>query len=146
MDTSETSWRQGGPTKESHLCSWMRWASVLLYSVLGWSSQQEVWPRTNQGQMDLKAQQLEPSIHEELCYCSTTGTMKDMHGRETFLKLFNTLEGRGTWVAQWLSICLWLSLGVNSGSGIKSHMGLPAGSLVLPLLVSLPLFVFLMNK
>ena len=42
-----------------------------------------------------------------------------------------------------------LAQGAIPGSqdpGIKSHVGLPAGSLFLPLPVSLPLYVSLMNK
>ena len=52
---------------------------------------------------------------------------------------------KGTWVAQWLSLCLWLKAG-PWGPGIESHIGLPAWSLLLPLPVSLPLSVSLMNK
>ena len=44
----------------------------------------------------------------------------------------------GTWVAQWLSICLRLWVWPR-GPGIQSCMRFPAGSLVLPLPVSLPL-------
>ena len=50
-----------------------------------------------------------------------------------------------TWVAQWLSICLQLRAW-SRGPGIKSHIGLTAGSLLLTLPMSLPLCVFLMNK
>ena len=46
---------------------------------------------------------------------------------------------RGAWVAQWLSVCLWLRAG--SGPRIESHIGLPAWVLLLPLPVSLPLCV-----
>ena len=42
------------------------------------------------------------------------------------------------WVAQQLSVCLWLRSG-SWDPGIKSHIRLPAGSLLLPLPVSLPL-------
>ena len=38
----------------------------------------------------------------------------------------------------WLSVCLWLRLW-SWGPGIKFRIGLPAGSLLLPLPVSLPL-------
>ena len=40
--------------------------------------------------------------------------------------------------AQWLSVYLWLRLW-SRGPGIKSHIELPTGSLLLPLPVSLPL-------
>ena len=40
-------------------------------------------------------------------------------------------------MARWLSICLWLRTG-SWGLGIESPTGLPAGSLLLPLPVSLP--------
>ena len=49
-----------------------------------------------------------------------------------------------TWVAQWLSICLWLR-SWSGGPGIKFLTGLPAGSLPVSLPVSLPLSVSLMN-
>ena len=39
---------------------------------------------------------------------------------------------RGTWVAQGISICLWLRLW-SQGPGIKSHIGLSMGFLLLPL-------------
>ena len=39
-----------------------------------------------------------------------------------------------------------LAQGMIPGSGIESHIGLPAWSLLLPLPVSLPLSVPLMNK
>ena len=45
---------------------------------------------------------------------------------------------RDTWVAQWLSICLWLRLW-SRGPGIESHIRLPTGSLLVPLPMSLPL-------
>ena len=44
------------------------------------------------------------------------------------------------WVAQWLSVCLRLRA-QSWGPGIKSRMGLPTWSLLLPLPVSLPLSV-----
>ena len=50
-----------------------------------------------------------------------------------------------TWVVQWLSVCLQLKAWPR-GPEIKSHTGLPAWSLLLPLPVSLPLSVPLMNK
>ena len=56
------------------------------------------------------------------------------------LSNFNTLMKdfpEGTWVAQWLSICLWPSW--SRGPGIQSRIVLPAGSLLLPLAMSLPL-------
>ena len=54
---------------------------------------------------------------------------------------------RGTWVAQWLSVCLWLR-SWSWSSGIESRIGLPAGILLLPLPMSLPLSLSLclMNK
>ena len=57
---------------------------------------------------------------------------------------FNPNHG-DAWVAQRLSICLWLRAWSPS-PGIKSPIGLPAWSLLLPLPVSLPLSVSLMNK
>ena len=39
-----------------------------------------------------------------------------------------------------------LAHGVSQGPGMEPHIGLPAGSLLLPLLMSLHLFVSLMNK
>ena len=51
-----------------------------------------------------------------------------------------------TGVAQWLRVCLWLRSWSPWGPGIKSHNGLPAWSLLLPLPMSLPLYVSLMNK
>ena len=44
----------------------------------------------------------------------------------------------GPWVAQWLSICLWLR-SWSWGPGMESHIRVPSGSLLLPLPVSLPL-------
>ena len=44
----------------------------------------------------------------------------------------------GAWVAQRLSICLWLS-SRSWGLGIKSCIGLPVGSLLPPLPMSLSL-------
>ena len=51
----------------------------------------------------------------------------------------------GTWVAQWLSVCLWLRWW-SWGPGIKSHIGLPIRTLLFSLPMSLPLSVSLMNK
>ena len=48
----------------------------------------------------------------------------------------------GTWVAQWLSACLWLKL-LTQGPGIESRIWLPARTLLLPLPMSLPLYVCL---
>ena len=48
----------------------------------------------------------------------------------------------GIWVAQWLSVCLWLWSG-SRGPGIESRIRLPAWRLLLPLPVSLPLSVCL---
>ena len=42
--------------------------------------------------------------------------------------------------------CLSLAQGVIQGPGIESHIGLPTGSLLLLLPISLPLSVSLMNK
>ena len=47
---------------------------------------------------------------------------------------------RDAWVAQWLSICLWLRSWAW-GPGIQSHIRFPKGSLLLPLPTSLPLSV-----
>ena len=52
--------------------------------------------------------------------------------------MIKNIHSRGTLVAQWLGVCLWLR-----GPGIESHITLPAGSLLLPLPVSLPLSVCL---
>ena len=41
-------------------------------------------------------------------------------------------------MVQWLSVCLWLRWW-SRGPGIESHIGLPAGILLLPLPMSLPL-------
>ena len=49
---------------------------------------------------------------------------------------------RDPWVAQWLSICLQLS-SWSQDPGIESCIRLPEGSLLLPLPISLPLFVCL---
>ena len=49
---------------------------------------------------------------------------------------------RDAWVAEQLSICLWLRLW-SQGPRIKFCIGLPAWSLLLPLHVSLPLFLCL---
>ena len=57
----------------------------------------------------------------------------------------NTLRGWDAWIAQWLSVCLWL-VSWSWGPGIKSYIRLPRGSLLLPLPVSLPVSVSLMNK
>ena len=50
---------------------------------------------------------------------------------------------RGTWVAQWLSGCLWLRSG-SQGPGIESCIRLSAASLLLPLPMSLPLSLCLL--
>ena len=63
-----------------------------------------------------------------------------------FYLLFGIVQGvwntrvQGTWVAQWLSVCLWLRAW-SWGPGIEPPVGLPAGSLLHPLPVSLPLSV-----
>ena len=51
----------------------------------------------------------------------------------------------GTWVAQWLSICLWLRVW-SEGPETEPHIRLLAVRLLFPLPVSLPLSVPLMNK
>ena len=53
--------------------------------------------------------------------------------------------GQGTWVPQWLSICLWLRLW-SRGPGTQSRNRIPVGSLLLPLPMSLPLSVSLKNR
>ena len=58
---------------------------------------------------------------------------------------FKISNNWGTWVGQWLSICLWLKLW-SWGPGIESHIRFPAGSLLLPLPMFLPFCVSLMNK
>ena len=54
----------------------------------------------------------------------------------------NTSIYWGTWVAQWLHTCLRLR-SWSRGPGIESHIPLPVRSLLLPLLMSLPLFLCL---
>ena len=49
------------------------------------------------------------------------------------------------WVAQWFSICLW-PRAWSWSPRIKSHIGLPTRSLLLPLPVSLPLSMSLVNE
>ena len=44
---------------------------------------------------------------------------------------------RDTWVAQWLSICLWLRVW-SQGPEIESHIRFSIGNLLLPLPMSLP--------
>ena len=57
----------------------------------------------------------------------------------TILIIIVLNSGSGdTWVAQWLSTCLWFRLRSWS-PGIESHIGVPMGSLLLPLPMSLPL-------
>ena len=52
---------------------------------------------------------------------------------------------RDPWVVQRFSACLW-PRAQSWRPGIESHVRLPAGSLLLPLPVSLPLSVSLINK
>ena len=54
---------------------------------------------------------------------------------------------RDAWVVQWLSVCLRLRV-LSWSPEIESHIGLLAGSLLLPLPMSLPFYlsVSLMNK
>ena len=54
-------------------------------------------------------------------------------------------NSRGAWVAQWLSVCLWLGLW-SQGPENESHVGLPTGSLPLPLPVSLPFCLSWINE
>ena len=54
-------------------------------------------------------------------------------------------NARDACVAQWLSVCLWFRAR-SQGPGIKSHIGLTIGSLLLPLPILLPFCVSLMNK
>ena len=63
----------------------------------------------------------------------------------TFQFAIKSTDFRGTWMAQWLSLCLPLR-SWSWSPVIKSHIRVPAGSLLLPLPVSLPLSVSLMNK
>ena len=58
------------------------------------------------------------------------------------LLLKNTSTG-DAWVAQRLSVCLWLWV-CDPLLGMESHIRLPLGSMLLPLPMSLPLS--LMNK
>ena len=61
------------------------------------------------------------------------GTGRGRKRKETWLiyLLYLKMWWWGTWVAQWLSVCLWLKLW-SWGPGIESHIGLPAGILLLP--------------
>ena len=54
-------------------------------------------------------------------------------------------RAQDTWVAQQLRVCLWLR-SWSQGPRIEFSIRLPAGSLLLPLTMSLPLSVSLMNK
>ena len=49
---------------------------------------------------------------------------------------------RGIWVSQWLSIYLWLR-SWSRGPRVESCIGVPTGSLLIPLPVSLSLSVYL---
>ena len=65
--------------------------------------------------------------------------MKSVTVRCTKVKFANNsnIKIKGdTWVAQWLTVYLWLRLW-SWGPGIESCIGLPAGSLLLPLPMSL---------
>ena len=64
--------------------------------------------------------------------CLTHTSLRDVQLQELAIKQIK--EGHP--VAQWLSICLQLR-SWSQGPGIKSHIGLPTGSLLLPLPVSL---------
>ena len=50
----------------------------------------------------------------------------------------DAFPSRGTWVGQWLSVCFQLRLW-SQDPGIESHTRLSAGSLILPLSMSLRL-------
>ena len=65
------------------------------------------------------------------------GRLKKSLGSYHFLQTKDHMM-RGTWVAQWLSVCPQLR-SWSQGPGIESHIGFPTGSLLLPLPVSLPL-------
>ena len=65
-----------------------------------------------------------------------------VHPSEDWILSLNLENPRDAWVAQWLSICLWLKLWLQ-GPGMESHIEFPAGSLLLPLSMSLPLSVCL---
>ena len=58
----------------------------------------------------------------------------------TTVCLYKLKANRDAWVAQWLSICLWLKTW-SQGPRIESHIGIPVRSLFLPLSMSLLLFV-----
>ena len=62
----------------------------------------------------------------------------DNHQRIKCKVKLQKISRRDTWVVQQLSVCLWLREWSQS-LGIESHTGLPAWSLLLLLLVSLPL-------
>ena len=65
---------------------------------------------------------------------------------QTYMKLHIKRLSQGTWVAQWLSVYLWLR-SCSRGPGIKSRIGLPIGSPLSPsACVSASLSVPLVNK
>ena len=70
-----------------------------------------------------------------------TGSLKNNgnNNREIYIRILRKDLSGTTWVAQWLRVCLPLAQGMIPGSGIKSHIGPLAGSLLLLLPVSLPL-------
>ena len=55
------------------------------------------------------------------------------------------LHHRGTWVAQWLDVCLWLK-SWSRVPGIKFRISLPTESLLLPLPMSLPFSLCVSHK
>ena len=84
---------------------------------------------------------------------SWTFIMTSETGRGAWYTWLNTFpictffqkQKRGTWVAQWLSVCLWLRLWSQSPR-IEFCIRLPTGSLLLPLPTALPLSLCLSWK
>ena len=69
-------------------------------------------------------------VYFSLCMCCSR--------KWYFVGMYFKCTWRGAWVAQWLNIWLWLR-SWSWGPRIKSCIGLPIGSLLLLLLISLPL-------
>ena len=67
-----------------------------------------------------------------------TGNSKNSRAYHTQGIKITSIYYWNAWVAQWLSVCLWLRAW-SQGPGIESHIRLPTWSLLLPLLMSLPL-------
>ena len=64
---------------------------------------------------------------------------QDPVGPQCLLMMLQKSNSGGTWVAQWLNICLWLRSWSQS-PGIGSHIGVPTGSLLPPFCISIMSF------